>query len=156
MNRIVEKAMIGVVKTTNFILQYSPQITAFLVCITIVGLYCSGMVVSADDPKGKTGGSSQTANTLMQNILKIIGYAANVMGVGVGALAIMHFASAQADGDGPAKTKAIQQIAAAAVLLAVGILLSSGPDWLLNNMTAINLDSGSSSGTNASNGGNPG
>ena len=67
-------------------------------------------------------------------------------------MTIMHFASAQADGDGPAKTKAIQQIAAAAVLLAVGGLLSTGSSWLINNITDINFKE-ASSGTNASNGG---
>ena len=77
----------------------------------------------------------------MQNILKIIGFAANVMGVGVAAMAILHFASAQADGDGPAKTKAIQQIAAAAVLIAVGVLLSTDTsmNWLTNSITKISF-----------------
>ena len=132
MNKIVEKAKIGALKTSNFILQYSSQITVFFICVTMLGLCYDGMIVSAETEQ-------QTAQKLMKNILSIIGFAANVMGVGVGAMAILHFASAQADGDGPAKTKAIQQIAAAAVLLAVGTLLSTEASrkWLIDSITGI-------------------
>ena len=137
MNKIVEKAKIGAVKTKDLIMNHLPQITAFLVCVAIVGLYYSGLIVSATAPANE----QQAAQKLMKNILKIIGFAANVMGVGVGAMAILHFASAQADGDGPAKTKAIQQIAAAAVLIAVGTFLSADDsmNWLLNSITKINF-----------------
>lgn len=80
------------------------------------------------------------AKDLMNNVIKIIGSIATVLGVGYAAIGIFHFAAANADGDGPAKNKAIQQIAAGAILLVVGGSFIGGASWLTNEInTSFNF-----------------
>lgn len=106
-------------KVEDTILRWMPMLTLLLVAT----LAYSHTAVYAD------------ANGLLTKILKVMGIVCNVMGVAFGAMGIMHFSTAQADGDGPAKQKAIQQIAAAVVLLIVGSSLYGGASWLLDEIS---------------------
>lgn len=110
-------------KVEDTILRWMPAI-ALLLVVTLV--YSQTAVYA-------------TAQDLLTKILKIMGIVCNVMGVAFGGVGIMHFASAQADGDGPAKQKAIQQIAAAVVLLVVGSSLYAGGSWLISELGATEI-----------------
>lgn len=68
------------------------------------------------------------AEDLMKLIVKIIANLIIILGALLAIMGIIHFASAQSEGDGPAKTKAIGQIAAGVMLAVLSMILKSNAD----------------------------
>lgn len=85
---------------------------ALIATSTTMAVIASNCVVLAD-----------AAEDLLTEILGLIGLLAFALAVVFAAMGAVSFAASQAEGDGPAKTKAIGQIAAAILLIAVGIAL---------------------------------
>lgn len=69
---------------------------------------------------GAAGGKAQT---IMQGIIEIIGALIIVLGVIFAILGLVHYAAAHAEGDGPAKNKAINQMAAGLMLVVLSATL---------------------------------
>ena len=75
------------------------------------------------------------ASDLMTTIIKFIGTLVIVLAVMIGVMGIIHYAQSNSEGDGPAKQKATQQLAAAIMLVVVGVALTAGAPTLVSIVT---------------------
>ena len=62
---------------------------------------------------------------LIQQILELVALLIIVLGIVVAVLGIVHYAAAYSEGDGPAKNKAVQQIAAGGMVILMSALLKN-------------------------------
>lgn len=75
--------------------------------------------------------AADEAKSLMETIVKFIGTLVIVLAVMIGVMGIIHYAQSNSEGDGPAKQKATQQLAAAIMLVVVGVALTAGAPALV-------------------------
>lgn len=90
------------------------KVLPWMLCAMVVCVQLAGNVVFADD-----------ATSLMKTALKWIAYLGMFLGVVYFVVGAIHYASAHSEGDGPAKKKAQDQIAAAVMIFAVCALAST-------------------------------
>ena len=73
---------------------------------------------------GAAGGAAGgKATAIMQGIIEIIGGLILILGVIFAIMGVVHYAAANAEGDGPAKNKSVQQIASGIMLVALSATL---------------------------------
>ena len=90
-----------------------------------MGAIAAAMAIGAAFQFGDVFGITalaDSAQSLMTIILQILMKLITVLGVIFGIMGVVHYASANSEGDGPAKNKAMAQIAAGVMLLLVSIL----------------------------------
>lgn len=73
---------------------------------------------------------------LMTAIIKIMAALVIALAVILLVMGIIHYASAHSEGDGPAKSKAVGQLAAAVMLITVSIILTSNAEKLAGFISA--------------------
>ena len=83
------------------------------------------MFVAADMTTRNMVFAAGTAVELVELIIKIICNLILILGAFLGLMGIIHFASAQSEGDGPAKQKAVMQIASGAMLALLSALVKA-------------------------------
>ena len=71
---------------------------------------------------------------LLEIIFKILFKLITVLGVVFGIMGVVHYASANAEGDGPAKNKAMAQIGAGVMIILASFLLDSQLTTILNTI----------------------
>lgn len=103
--------------------------------------YISGALLTASAMAGTAltnmGFCAPSANTALSLIFKKVGIAVGALGVVLAIFGIIHYASANSEGDGPAKHKAVMQIASGGMVLLIGaILIAGGFDSIINAVTA--------------------
>ncbi len=79
--------------------------------------------------------AGSTPEALVQLIIKLLGALIMVMGGIFAILGLVHYASAHSEGDGPAKTKAIGQIAAGVMLVVMSIVLTTNATQIATAIT---------------------
>ena len=87
-----------------------------------LGVCMTNMVAHANNVAGKNQDATEAAQQIVKNIGKIV----CVPGVFLMIFGFIHYAEARAEGDGPAKNKAIAQLTAGIMVILVGILLWGG------------------------------
>lgn len=65
------------------------------------------------------------AQGLIQTIFELVATMIIVLGIVLAVMGVIHYASAYSEGDGPAKQKAMMQIAAGAMVILISALLKS-------------------------------
>lgn len=83
-------------------------------CACTLAILVVGNTALAADAKG-----------LLTKVFQIIAKIITGLGAVYGVLGIVHYAAAQSEGDGPAKNKAMGQIAAGIMLVALSLLLNT-------------------------------
>ena len=83
------------------------------------------MLIAADMTSRNMVFAAGTAAELVELIIKIICNLILILGAFLGLMGIIHFASAQSEGDGPAKQKAVMQIASGAMLALLSALVKA-------------------------------
>ncbi len=83
------------------------------------------LVVAADMTSRNMIFAAGSAAELVELIIKIICNLIMILGAFLAIMGIIHFASAQSEGDGPAKQKAVMQIAAGAMLALLSAILKA-------------------------------
>lgn len=102
-----------VTKTKEFAVQHASEITFAMISFAV---FSSKVVVAAD------GGASGLA----LEIIKLIGKLIIALGIFLSIMGVVHFASAHAEGDGPAKQKAVMQIASGVMVILLSSILTQG------------------------------
>ena len=74
------------------------------------------------------------ATQLLGTIIKIICSLITALAVVLAILGIVHYASAHSEGDGPAKQKAIMQLAAGVMLMVLSMILNGNAETLAGMM----------------------
>ncbi len=69
---------------------------------------------------------------LMTVIIKILSTLITVLGAVFSLMGLIHYASANSEGDGPAKQKAVMQLASGIMLIALSTVLSASAESLAN------------------------
>lgn len=103
---MIKKFISGFKQKTN---KVAPYVTAAYFALLAMNVYAL-----ADE-----------ATELFELIIKIIANLIIALGAILGIMGLVHYASAHSEGDGPAKNKAMGQIAAAVMLVALSILLKA-------------------------------
>lgn len=103
--------------------------------------YIGGALLTASAMAGTAltnmGFCAPAANTTLSLIFKKIGIVVGALGVVLCIFGIVHYAAANSEGDGPAKHKAVMQIASGGMVLLIGaILIAGGFDSIINTITA--------------------
>lgn len=102
-------------RITGFILKNEVKIKNTLyVAASCTAMFANNYVMADADAAG-----------LMETIIKILASLVTVLAVILAAVGLIHYAQAYSEGDGPAKQKAIGQIAAAGMLIALALILQS-------------------------------
>lgn len=125
-----------------------------LTCVMVVGLLLSGQIafaggIGTDGGTGTTNSDTagENASTLFTLLFKIVGAMVLILGIIFGLLGIVHYVTANSEGDGPAKQKAMLQLASGIMLVALGIILMNGAIMaqFSQMVTGVVTDVGSSS-----------
>ncbi len=98
---------------------------------TSVGLFAMTAVLVGAGVASAAGDPTE----LMELVIKFLGALTMVMGGIFGILGIVHYAAAHSEGDGPAKTKAMGQIAAGVMLIVLSILLTNNANDIATKIT---------------------
>lgn len=75
------------------------------------------------------------ASGIMKEIFEIIATIIIALGIVLCVLGVVHYASAYSEGDGPAKQKAIMQIAAGSMILLMSVILKDKAGDLASNIS---------------------
>ena len=103
---MIKKCITGVRQKAN---KVAPYLTAAYLAFLMMNTYAF----------------ADQATELFELIIKIIANLIIALGAILGIMGLVHYASAHSEGDGPAKNKAMGQIAAAIMLVALSILLKA-------------------------------
>ena len=109
----MENKAISVKKKSKF-----PKVSDKVMTGLLTGATAAGMAALAM-PMVFAGGTSE-AITAITTLVKYIGI---LLGVVYGIFGFLHYAAANAEGDGPGKNKAQNQLAAALMLIAIGVIV---------------------------------
>ena len=109
----MENKTISVKKKSKF-----PKVSDKMMTGLLTGAIAAGMAALAM-PMVFAGGTSE-AITAITTLVKYIGI---LLGVVYGIFGFLHYAAANAEGDGPGKNKAQNQLAAALMLIAIGVIV---------------------------------
>mgnify|MGYP000847309370 FL=1 len=109
----MENKTISVKKKSKF-----PKVPDKMMTGLLTGATAAGMAALAM-PMVFAGGTSE-AITAITTLVKYIGI---LLGVVYGIFGFLHYAAANAEGDGPGKNKAQNQLAAALMLIAIGVIV---------------------------------
>lgn len=117
-----EKINASVAKAKTFFMNNIPNV-AFAASAAI--LASNNLMVYAADQ----------AQSLSKEILGIIATLIIALGIFLAVMGIVHFASAYSEGDGPAKQKAVMQIAAGVMVIFLSSILKNKADTLAKYIT---------------------
>lgn len=104
-------------KTKLLVCHNLPQVMSFAMVLCV--LACGSTAFAAND-----------AENLMTAIVKLLAALVTVLGAVFAIMGLIHYAAANSEGDGPAKQKAVMQIASGGMLILLSILLSSNAKTL--------------------------
>lgn len=96
-----------------------PQLPEKVVTAAFTGMTLAGSMVMGM-PMAFADGN---ATSVVEGIQTLVKYLGILLGIVYGIFGFLHYAQANAEGDGPAKNKAQNQLAAAVMLMAVGIIV---------------------------------
>ena len=112
-------------KACNIWLKVAPYVTSAILLLACIAPY----IAFADGAGGGAGGgiTSDYAG-FMTALINVVAKAAIAFGIFLSVMGAIHYASANSEGDGPAKHKAVAQIASGVMVIIVAIAISV-VDW---------------------------